>query len=117
SSTTAEQDARRGIAHRTGEAAGVQHDEVGALTGLERAELLVEVQRARAVTRRHEEGVARGERPLAVQAAREQRSDAGFLKSIQTVVARRPVRAEADGHAAPAQSHDICDAGAEFEVR
>src|SRR5437870_11296668 len=115
--TAAEDDPREGIAPGSGEPGQIEHDEIGALAWLERADLVIEVEHLRAFACREEHRVRRAERSDAAHDPREERREPHLLEAVEAVVAGRAVGAEAHGDFRRAKLGDLRDARPELEIR
>jgi len=95
----------------------VHHNQVGPLADVQAARNIPEVQRLSSPTRRHQQGFARRERRWIVgRALHQQRRQPHFFEHIQVVIARRPIGADAQPHAALEHLLDGRDSARQLEV-
>jgi hypothetical protein len=95
----------------------VDDHDVGTLADLERADLLIEAERARSPDRRHLERHDRRHRQrIEPDALVEQRGELDLGEEIELVVARRTVRPEPDDHAGAEHVRHRRDAAGELQV-
>src|SRR5919199_1242955 len=100
-----------------GERVEAPQGDVGELAGLERAELVVAAEAARALDRAERERLARGERGRAAPQAREEQRLAQLGGELAGLVGRRAVDAEADRRAGLGERSGGRGAPAEARVR
>ena len=95
----------------------IDHDQVGAFAGFERAGQVIHVHRAGADPRGHRQRLPRRDRRgIAARALRQERGQARFLEHVEVVVGRRTVRADADVQPELQHARHRRDAGGELQV-
>ena len=105
------------VRRRLMRAPAADHDDIGPLADLDRADLGVEPQRAGAVPRGHRHRVSRGKPARAQADGLKHGRQPHLCEHVEPVVARRAISPQRDGDASLTQLDHGRQAGAEFEVR
>src|SRR5438132_150921 len=115
--TAAVHDPRRWIAGRAREPRRVEHDEIGLLPYLERADIGVDAHRARAVARPDREQLPRAQRAGPVERRRKESGQPELVEAVEPVVTGGAVGPDPDRDAAVAERADVGDPAAKLQVR